>query len=61
MDESQIGTVIVELKSVEIVSAAHKRQLLIYLKLTGLKLSYPLNFGEALMKDGITGIINGHL
>ncbi|MEE8441811.1 MAG: GxxExxY protein [Spirochaetia bacterium] len=45
MDESQIGTVIVELKSVEIVSAAHKRQLLIYLMLTGLKLSYPLNFG----------------
>ena len=26
-----------------------------------LKLSYLLNFGEALMKDGITRIINGHL
>ncbi|MBU8914072.1 MAG: GxxExxY protein [Spirochaetales bacterium] len=26
-----------------------------------LKLGYLLNFGEALMKDGITRIINGHL
>jgi len=55
------GSVIVELKSVEKVSAAHKKQLLTYLKLTGLKLGYLLNFGEALMKDGITRTINGHL
>jgi len=55
------GKVIVELKSVERVIAAHKKQLLTYLKLTGLKLGYLLNFGEALMKDGITRIINGHL
>ena len=55
------GKVIVELKSVERVGAAHKKQLLTYLKLSGLKLSYLLNFGEALMKDAITRIINGHL
>ncbi len=54
MDENQIGTIIVD-------CAAHKRQHLRYLKLTGLKLGYLLNFGEALMKDGITRIINGHL
>jgi hypothetical protein len=29
--------------------------------LTGLKLGYLLNFGEALMKDGITRTINGNL
>ena len=55
------GLVIVELKSVERVSPAHKKQLLTYLKLTGLKLGYLLNFGEALMRDGITRTINGTL
>ena len=53
--------VIVELKSVEKTSPAHKKQLLTYLKLTGLKLGYLLNFGEALMKNGITRTINGQL
>ena len=31
------------------------------LRLTGLKLGYLLNFGEALMKDGIVRIVNGEL
>ncbi len=51
--------VIIELKSVESISDAHKKQVLTYLKLTNLKLGYLLNFGEALMKDGISRIING--
>jgi GxxExxY protein len=51
--------VIIELKSVESISNAHKKQVLTYLKLTNLKLGYLLNFGEALMKDGISRIING--
>lgn len=51
--------VILELKSVESVSKAHKKQVLTYLKLTGMKLGYLLNFGEAMMKDGIFRIING--
>ncbi|MEI6536793.1 MAG: GxxExxY protein, partial [Verrucomicrobiaceae bacterium] len=38
-----------------------KKQLLTYLRLTGLKLGYLLNFGEALMRDGITRTINGTL
>jgi GxxExxY protein len=53
--------VLVELKSVEKANPAHKKQLLTYLKLTGLKLGYLLNFGEALMKEGITRTINGQL
>lgn len=53
--------VIVELKSIERVTPAHKKQLLTYLRLTGLKLGYLLNFGEALMRDGITRTINGNL
>lgn len=51
--------VIVELKSVERVTNAHKKQVLTYLKLTGMKLGYLLNFGEALMKGGITRTVNG--
>lgn len=53
--------VILELKSVEKVHPAHKKQLLTYLKLTGMKLGYLLNFGEELIKTGITRSINGHL
>ena len=51
--------VIIELKSVEPISKAHKKQVLTYLKLTDKKLGFLLNFGEALMKDGITRLING--
>ena len=53
--------VIIELKSVEVVSKAHKKQLLTYLKLGNYKLGYLLNFGAALMRDGIFRIINGQL
>ena len=51
--------VILELKSVERITNAHKKQLLTYLKLTGMKLGYLLNFGEATMKSGITRTVNG--
>ena len=50
--------VILELKSVEKVTAAHKKQIQTYLRLTGHKLGYLLNFGEALMKHGITRAVN---
>jgi len=50
--------VILELKSVEKVTAAHKKQIQTYLRLTGCKLGYLLNFGEALMKYGITRAVN---
>jgi len=51
--------VILELKSLERVNNAHKKQLLTYLKLTGIKLGYLLNFGDTLMKQGITRTVNG--
>lgn len=53
------GKVILELKSVERVTAVHKKQVQTYLRLTGCKLGYLLNFGEALMKNGITRCVNG--
>jgi len=51
--------VILELKSVEHVSEAHKKQVQTYLRLTECKLGLLLNFGEALMKRGITRVVNG--
>ena len=55
------GKVILELKSVEQTTRAHAKQVLTYLRLTGMKLGFLLNFGEALMRDGISRIINGDL
>lgn len=51
--------VILELKSVEKVAGAHKKQVQTYLKLTGCKLGYLLNFGEEVMRTGITRCVNG--
>ncbi len=52
-------TVIVELKSVESIKPVHKKQLLTYLRLTDKKLGLLINFGSALIKDGIFRIVNG--
>jgi GxxExxY protein len=51
--------VLLELKSVERTAPAHKKQVQTYLKLTGLKLGYLLNFGEDVLKSGITRCVNG--
>ena len=53
------GKVIIELKSVEKITDAHKKQLLTYLKLTNTKLGFIMNFGAAVMKYGIIRIVNG--
>ena len=53
------GLVVLELKSIEAIKDVHKKQLLTYLKLSGMKLGYLLNFGEAVMKKGIVRIVNG--
>jgi GxxExxY protein len=50
--------VIVEVKSVQQVLPQHTKQVQTYLKLTGLKLGYLLNFGAPVMKDGITRCVN---
>lgn len=51
--------VLLELKSVEELSKVHYKQIQTYLRLTGYKLGYLLNFGAALMKDGIVRRVNG--
>ena len=52
---------IVELKSIEALSPVHNKQMLTYLKLTGIKLGLLINFNEELLKTGIKRIINGTL
>lgn len=52
------GKVILELKSVETILDVHKKQLLTYLKITGYKLGLLINFNTALLKNGITRIVN---
>lgn len=50
--------VLLELKSVETVTLAHRKQVQTYLNLTELRLGYLLNFGAPLMKNGITRCVN---
>jgi len=50
--------IIVELKSVEHILPVHKKQLLTYLRLTGMKLGLLANFNVNLIKDGIERVVN---
>jgi GxxExxY protein len=50
--------VILELKSIERLQPTHFKQLLTYLRLTGLRLGLLINFGEAVLKNGIHRIVN---
>ena len=51
--------VIIEIKSVEKLNPAHHKQLLTYLRLADKKLGLLINFGEALIKNGIKRVVNG--
>lgn len=50
---------IVELKSVENTAPVHKKKLLTYLRLADKRLGLLINFGTALIKDGIERVVNG--
>ena len=52
------GKLIVELKSVEDMKPVFAKQLLTYLRLSGLKLGLLLNFGAPSLKNGIERIAN---
>ena len=51
--------VIVELKSVEQTAPVHRKQVITYIKLADKRLGLLINFGSALIKDGITRLVNG--
>ncbi len=50
---------IIELKSVETIAPVHKKVLLTYLRLGNCRLGLLINFGEELIKTGITRVVNG--
>ncbi|HMX05057.1 MAG TPA: GxxExxY protein [Chitinophagales bacterium] len=50
--------IIIELKSIDQLSPVHYKQLLTYLRLTGIKLGLLVNFNEVLIKDGIHRVVN---
>ena len=50
--------VILELKSVEALAPVHSKQLLNYLKLSGLKVGLLLNFNTVSLKDQIIRLVN---
>ena len=49
--------IVVELKAVETIVALFQAQLLTYLKLTGFRLGYLINFNVPLIKQGIKRIV----
>jgi GxxExxY protein len=51
--------VIVEIKSIDVISPVHKKVLLTYLRLTDKRVGLLLNFNVNLIKNGITRIVNG--
>ena len=54
------GEVVVELKSTSTMNPVFAKQLRTYLVLSGLEIGLVINFGMALMKDGIVRVINSH-
>lgn len=51
------GRVVVEVKSLERLAPVHGKQLLTYLRVTNLQVGLLLNFGAAVMKDGIKRVV----
>ncbi|WP_257544199.1 GxxExxY protein [Sphingopyxis sp. DBS4] len=51
---------LVEIKSVERLNAAHGKQLLTYLRLTRQSVGLLINFGGATLKEGVRRIVNDH-
>lgn len=52
------NTVVIEIKSVEMIAPIHIAQTLTYLRFLHLKLAVLLNFNSLLMKDGIRRVVN---
>lgn len=50
--------VIVEIKSIEAISPVHFKQVITYLRITGIKLGLLVNFNVPLIKDGIHRVVN---
>ena len=52
------GSVLVEIKALDVLSRTHSRQLRTYLRLSGCPVGLLLNFGAATMLEGIARAVN---
>ena len=52
------GLVIVEIESVEVLAPIHEALLLTYLKLTGIKVGFLINFNLVVLKKGIRRLVH---
>jgi GxxExxY protein len=54
------GRLLIEIKSVERLNAAHAKQLLTYLRLTKQPVGLLINFGGATLKEGLRRLVNNY-
>jgi len=52
-------SVVVEVKSVDVLAPIHEAQVLSYLRLSGCRLALLINFNVTVLKDGVRRFING--
>jgi len=50
--------IVVELKAIDELSNVHERQVVSYLRTTGCRLGYLINFNSSVLKDGLRRIVN---
>lgn len=55
------GTLLIEVKSVDQLHAAHAKQLLTYLRLTKQPVGLLINFGGATLKEGFRRLVNDYV
>ncbi len=53
-------TLLIEIKSVDRLHAAHAKQVLTYLRLTNQPVGLLINFSGATLKEGFRRLVNGH-
>jgi GxxExxY protein len=50
--------IIVEIKAVDALARVHEAQILSYMRLSGLKLGFPMNFNVELFKNGVRRFVD---
>lgn len=51
------GSVVVEVKSIDALASIHTAQILTYLRFSGARLGYLINFNSVLLKNGIRRVV----
>jgi GxxExxY protein len=50
-------TVVIEIKSIDALASIHTAQVLTYLRFSGLRLGYLINFNTVMLKNGLRRIV----